>query len=335
MSNATDKHDSYHIVTQDTDWKQHNSEKKRQALNHSAEIAKGRDLNLSAECFRPPKQLVNAINAAIAARVPLLLTGEPGTGKTQVAWFLKHFFDIPLYSYQVHSNSQASDLRYDFDAVAYLRDAYLAQYSGKTDNKAGNDVSNDISKEQDPRSNPRYLKKGPLWQAYTEEGECVLLIDEIDKAPRDFPNDLLQELDQYKFAHPFHSGEEIKRTNAPPLIIITSNGERRLPDAFLRRCMVHHIKLDKALLEKIMQAWEKQFPHLTAEAKAKALNHFNSIRDIRNLSKRPGTAELLLWLSVLSAQGIKENDLDIENLSELPALSCLIKDHEDYQYLES
>ena len=323
------KHDAFHIVTQVNDWQQHKNEQqqKQQALSYSANIATSRNLENAAENFRPAKGLlnaINAINAAIAARVPLLLTGEPGTGKTQVAWYLKCFFDIPLFSYQVHSNSEATALRYDFDAVAYLRDAYLAQQSPDQQEAQNGD---------DPRANPRYLKKAALWNAYQQQGESVLLIDEIDKAPRDFPNDLLQELDQYRFEHPFHKGEFIKGEGAPPLTIITSNGERRLPDAFLRRCMVYQITLDKGLLHSIMQAWGSQFPRLDEQVQQTALQHFMTIRDISRLSKHPGTAELLLWLSVLSAQNIKQSDLEV-SLNKLPALECLIKDHDDYQYLK-
>lgn len=320
---------NFHIVSSVTDWQQHDQhqqEKQRQALSQSATQAIERDLSRAAERFQPSKALLNAINAAIAARAPLLLTGEPGTGKTQVAWYLKRFFDIPLYSYQVHSNSQANELRYDFDAVAYLRDAYLA----KQDSTA---QTNKLDDNSDPRSNPRYLKPAALWQAYENKGECVLLIDEIDKAPRDFPNDLLQELDQHRFAHPFEKNKEIKRIGSPPITIITSNGERRLPDAFLRRCMVHHIELDKKLLKAIVAAWGSQFPELKQTARDAALEQFEKIRNIRRLSKAPGTAELLLWLSVLSAQNRTVEEIKDVALKKLPALECLLKDHDDYQHL--
>ena len=323
---------TFHIVTQVKDWVNHDQTKRAQSLEMlktSASYAAERDLQKAAERFIPSKKLLNAINASIAARVPLLLTGEPGTGKTQVAWYLQRFFGIPLYAYQVHSNSQANDMRYDFDAVAYLRDAYLGKKAENLDSK------------HDPRADPRYLKPGALWKAFENQGECVLLIDEIDKAPRDFPNDLLQELDQQRFEHPFHQGEYIgvneeankqNENSAPPLTIITSNGERRLPDAFLRRCMVHQIELDEKLLSDILNAWKTQFPDLDEDTRKLALQQFQSIRELNRLSKRPGTAELLLWLSVLSAQEIKQEDLNVK-ISKLPALECLIKDHDDYQYL--
>ena len=321
----------FHIVKRTKDWTKHDQDLQTdalKALSANAAVADERELSKAAERFQPSDDLLLAINAAIAARVPLLLTGEPGTGKTQVAWFLKRYFKIALFEYQVRSGSQATDLRYDFDAVAYLRDAYLAQ-----NNNVGQTEGEGIDKT-DPRSQPKYLKPGVLWNAYQNDGECLVLIDEIDKAPRDFPNDLLQELDQHRFAHPFHPDEFIQRKGAPPLILLTSNGERRLPDAFLRRCIVHHITLTKELLTSIMQAWKQQFPSLDEACQQQALERFQEIRKNNRLSKKPGAAELLLWLSVLSAQNIKAEALAKEvPLDELPALVCLIKDHADYNHL--
>jgi MoxR-like ATPase len=319
----------FHIVKRTKDWAKHDQDFQAdalKALSDNAAVADERELSKAAERFQPSDDLLLAINAAIAARVPLLLTGEPGTGKTQVAWFLKRYFKIELFEYQVRSGSQATDLRYDFDAVAYLRDAYLAK-NNDADQAEGADKT-------DPRSQPKYLKPGVLWNAYQHDGECLVLIDEIDKAPRDFPNDLLQELDQHRFAHPFHSDEFIQRKGAPPLILLTSNGERRLPDAFLRRCIVHHITLTKELLTSIMQAWQQQFPSLDEACQQQALKRFQEIRKNNRLSKKPGAAELLLWLSVLSAQNVKAEALADEiPLEKLPALVCLIKDHADYNHL--
>ena len=321
----------FHIVKRTKDWAKHDQDLQTdalKALSANAAVADERELSKAAERFQPSDDLLLAINAAIAARVPLLLTGEPGTGKTQVAWFLKRYFKIALFEYQVRSGSQATDLRYDFDAVAYLRDAYLAQ-----NNNVGQTEGEGIDKT-DPRSQPKYLKPGVLWNAYQHDGECLVLIDEIDKAPRDFPNDLLQELDQHRFAHPFHPDEFIQRKGAPPLILLTSNGERRLPDAFLRRCIVHQITLTQELLTSIMQAWKQQFPSLDEACQQQALERFQEIRKNNRLSKKPGAAELLLWLSVLSAQNVKAEALAKEvPLDELPALVCLIKDHADYNHL--
>lgn len=307
----------FNIIEPVSNWDEHDTKRDTllKTLSKGEERFKNRNLKAAAERFCVSPDLQNAINAAIVTRTPLLLTGEAGTGKTQVAWFLARYFNVELFEYQVHSNSQAKDMRYDFDAVAYLRDAYLAQHQAESD-------------AADSRSSEKYLQKGALWKAYEQQEPSVLLIDEIDKAPRDFPNDLLQELDQNRFAHPFIQGGYIQ-CKVPPIIILTSNGERRLPDAFLRRCMVHQIKLDGELLKNILVAQSEQFPELNEETQQAALAIFNKLRNF-SLSKKPGTAELLLWLSVLSAKGVIAEQLN--NKSALPpALSCLIKDNDDYQ----
>ncbi|RVU84782.1 MoxR family ATPase [Leucothrix sargassi] len=307
----------FNIIEPVSNWDEHDTKRAvlLETLSKGEEKFKNRNLKAAAERFCVSPDLQNAINAAIVTRTPLLLTGEAGTGKTQVAWFLARYFNVELFEYQVHSNSQAKDMRYDFDAVAYLRDAYLAKHQAESD-------------LSDSRSSEKYLQKGALWKAYEQQAPSVLLIDEIDKAPRDFPNDLLQELDQNRFAHPFIQGECIQ-CKVPPIIILTSNGERRLPDAFLRRCMVHQIKLDGELLKNILVAQSEQFPELNEETQQAALAIFNKLRNF-SLSKKPGTAELLLWLSVLSAKGVTAEQLN--NKSALPpALSCLIKDNDDYQ----
>jgi MoxR-like ATPase len=307
----------FNIVEPVSNWDEHDTKRDVliKTLSKGEEQFKKRNLKAAAERFCVAPALQDAINAAIVTRTPLLLTGEAGTGKTQVAWFLARYFNVELFEYQVHSNSQAKDMRYDFDAVAYLRDAYLAQHQQENGEKGS-------------RSSEKYLQKGALWRAYEQQEPSVLLIDEIDKAPRDFPNDLLQELDQNRFAHPFVQGEYIQ-CNVPPIIILTSNGERRLPDAFLRRCMVHQITLDGELLKNILDAQSEQFPALNEEVKTEALTIFNKLRNF-SLSKKPGTAELLLWLSVLSAKCVTAEQL--KNKKELPpALSCLIKDNDDYQ----
>lgn len=318
----------FNLVKEVIDWKQHDGDAKRlkrlEQLRAGEEQAIQRNLKLAAERFRPSIELLNAINASLVTRTPLLLTGEPGTGKTQVAYFLARYFNVKLFKYQVHSNSQAKDMRYNFDAVAYLRDAYLAQHTNNPNLVADDNYKNE------PRNNPKYLRKGDLWAAYEQEEPSVLLIDEIDKAPRDFPNDLLLELDQNRFAHPFNQGEEIRNIAAPPIIILTSNGERRLPDAFLRRCMVHQIKLDDSLLKAVLESWKDQFQVVNTESdqaglQQKALEIFNKIRSFP-LNKKPGTAELLLWISVLSAQGVKAGKLKYP----IPALSSLVKDSDDF-----
>ncbi len=318
---------------QGIDWDKHDPATERKRLAASAHAADHRRLQQGARNFLPSEYLVNAVNAAIATRSPLLLTGDPGTGKTQVAYYLEQYFGIPLFHYQVHSDSSARDLRYDFDAVAYLRDAYLASLHLE---------QSDTEPAAPPeRTDPRYLHKGKLWLAYEHPGEYVLLINEIDKAPRDFPNDLLQELADYCFDHPFPSdppNPPIERGDRPPpIVIITSNGERRLPDPFLRRCIVHHIELDEELLTRILGAWEGEFAErLSPPVQKQAFRRFLELR--RRLEKRsrppPGAAELLIWLTILAAQGAELKQLQDEvPLAELPALEGLIKDHENYAHL--
>jgi len=314
------------------EWHSHRSDEARERLAASARVAIHRRLSEGARNFLPSEHLVNAVNAAIASRSPLLLTGDPGTGKTQVAYYLEKYFAIPLFHYQVHSDSSARDLRYDFDAVAYLRDAYLASLHAGKETKSG------LAPAAPPaRTDPRYLHKGKLWQAYEHRGECILLIDEIDKAPRDFPNDLLQELADYRFDHPFPPNPAIERGDLPPpIVVITSNGERRLPDPFLRRCIVHHIELNEELLARILGAWADEFAaRLPPPVQQQALRRFLELRGrLEKRSRPPGAAELLIWLTVLAAQGVTADEIkDAVPLEKLPALDGLIKDHEDYAQL--
>lgn len=278
-----------------------------------------RNLEDAAPSYRADPGLSTAINMAIAVGAPLLLTGEPGTGKTQVAYHLKWFFDIPLFEFVVRSTSTAEDLKYEFDAVAYLRSAQ------------------DDSEEKRPRE--AFLTPKALWLAYEhnqkEHANCVVLIDEIDKAPRDFPNDLLLELNAHRFPHPFKTDVTIEAPKErPPIVIVTSNAERRLPDAFLRRCIYHHIELDADLLEKAVNAREKtDFSDLRSGVKKAAIECFWIIRE-KTLNKKPSTGEMLVWLSILSAKGVREKELNPENLAGLPALTALIKDKQDLETLK-
>ena len=325
----TDPLNVLHHQAATRDWGPADQAAARGRLAASADAASRRTLRTGARYFQPSEHLVNAVNAAIASRSPLLLTGDPGTGKTQVAYYLERYFGIPLFHYQVHSDSSARDLRYDFDAVAYLRDAYLAALPVRGAKRGARAAP-------PKRTDPRYLHPGKLWQAYEHDGECVLLIDEIDKAPRDFPNDLLQELADWCFEHPFPPGEPITRgTRPPPLVVITSNGERRLPDPFLRRCIVHHIELTEALLGRILDAWADQFAAgLPRPVQDRALARFKEVRRcLERRSRPPSAAELLIWLTVLAARGTTLEQLAVERLDQLPALECLIKDHEDYGHL--
>ncbi len=271
----------------------------------------------AAEHYRPSPQLLTALNMAINVGAPLLLTGEPGTGKTQVANFIGSYFDIPVFKFQVKSTSTAEDLKYDFDAIGYLhwaqrRDPRPAQSAGRRD----------------------YLQKRALWEAYDSDTEAVILIDEIDKAPRDFPNDLLHELDQHQFPHPFADTEVIRpRSGRPPIVVITSNDERRLPDAFLRRCIFHRIELTPELIQAAVAAHIEDFPRLDEATRDAARQRFWELRE-SPLDKKPSTAELLVWLCILSAKGVGAEAIREPPLAELPGINALVKDAQDLQVLK-
>jgi MoxR-like ATPase len=276
------------------------------------------DFRASAPYFQLDAGLEIAINMALAVGAPLLLTGEPGTGKTQVAFFLGWYFGIPVFEYQVRSTSTAEDLKYDFDAVGYLR---AAQHP---------------SAEEKRRERHEFITEKALWQAYLCGSDAVLLIDEIDKAPRDFPNDLLQELDKHRFKHPFKEEFIEPASGRPPVVVITSNAERRLPDAFLRRCIVHHIELTEDLVARAIGARVADFPRLAADIRTEALKRFWELRDpVHNLQKRPSTAELLAWLTILSARGVTAQELRGTALPGLPGITALIKDRDDLKRLRS
>ncbi len=283
-----------------------------------------RDFQASAATYQPDDDLFTAVNMAMVVGAPLLLTGEPGTGKTQVAHYLAWYFDIPIYEYTVRSTSTAEDIKYDYDAVRWLRHAQHPERI--TDNKTG--------KERELQRDD-CLTRRALWQAYRCDTQCVLLIDEIDKAPRDFPNDLLQELDKHEFAHPLRQEEKIKarKPEQPPIVVITSNAERRLPDAFLRRCIYHYIELDEPLLRRAVAARARDFPNLDRETIDLAIEKFLELRADERLNKQPATGEILVWLSILSAQHKKAADLRKDKLSELPGFRALIKDKDDLDRL--
>ncbi len=282
---------------------------------------RSRDLNdhrAAAPYFQPSDELVDAINIALAVEAPLLLTGEPGTGKTQVAFYVAHYFGLlekkRLFRLYVRSTTRAEDLLYRFDEVAYFR------------------AAQDPARRQDEEiDKSAFVDEGPLWQAYAAEGPAIVLIDEIDKAPRDFPNDLLNVLDQHEFkVHP--TGEVLRPQKAPPLIVITSNSERRLPEPFLRRVIFHNILFDEEVLRRAVAA-RGAYLELDEGVREAAIERFLELRS-QNLRKKPATAELLVWLAVLSAQGgLTADTLRGLPLTKLPGLATLVKDREDLALL--
>lgn len=308
----------------------HRAEEKQQLLARRPLPPFLLDHEDAARRYQPSKQLLLAINMALHTGSPLLLTGEPGTGKTQAADFVGFYFDIPVFKYLVKSTSTARDLIYEFDAVGYL---HWAQAAGRLQ-----DDDPDHLARATQAIRRGFLHKRALWQAYEETGDAVVLIDEIDKAPRDFPNDLLHELDQHSFPHPFDEHHPIRpQSQRPPIVIITSNEERRLPDAFLRRCIFHRIELTDDLIEKAVESMARDgaggFPHLDAATRNVARKRFWDIRSLAEIEKPPATAELLTWLCILSAQRVDAETLENSALHALPALDALIKDHDDLKRL--
>lgn len=307
--------DPYHPEQRPTDGRQRLSSREIPSSLH--------DHDQSAPNYRPDPALVAAVNVALATGHPLLVTGEPGCGKTQLAAYLAWYFDCERHTFTVRSTSAARDLLYRYDRIAYWH--------------AANDPA--LHGQQIDRTDPRYLEQGPLWRAYVSEAVSVVLIDEIDKAPRDFPNDLLDVLDQHRFACVEASidGKPLvisRDGRPPPVIIVTSNNERTLPDAFLRRCIYHHIELTEEHISRAVAAHRGQaFPTLPEPVVAAALSRFWQLRR-KSLRKPPATAELITWLTILAASG--ETDaagIESKPEAELPAMGALIKDHEDCQVL--
>jgi len=253
-----------------------------------------------------------AVNASIALERPLLIKGEPGTGKTVLAEEIASSIGAPLLQWNIKSTTKAQQGLYEYDAVARLRDSQL-----------GDEKVHDIS---------NYIKKGKLWEAFTSEQRPVLLIDEIDKADIEFPNDLLHELDQMQF-HVYETGETIK-AELRPIILITSNNEKDLPDAFLRRCFFHYIQFpDQKTMQKIIDV---HFPDIKSRLVAAALKRFYAVREVPGLKKKPSTSELLDWLKLLMVE-----DIDPETLRETdgrklipPLHGALLKNEQDVHLFE-
>ena len=254
-------------------------------------------------------ELALAVNAAITLQKPLLLKGEPGTGKTRLAEELATSLNAPLLRWQIKSTSKAQQGLYEYDAVSRLRDSQL-----------GSDKVHDIS---------NYIKPGKLWQAFTHKQRPVLLIDEIDKADIEFPNDLLHELDQMEF-HVYETGEQIKAQQRP-IVIITSNNEKELPDAFLRRCFFHYIQFPSP--EVLTQIVNVHYPELKQRLLDAALTAFFQLRELPNLKKKPSTSELLDWLKLLLVEDVQPKQLE-GSAASLPLLGALLKNEQDSQLVE-
>lgn len=253
-----------------------------------------------------------AVNAALTLERPLLVKGEPGTGKTVLAEEVAKALDLDLLTWHIKSTTKAHQGLYEYDAITRLRDSQLGDERVK-------DIKN-------------YINRGKLWEAFAYQGRVVLLIDEIDKADIEFPNDLLQELDRMEF-FVYETGETIK-AETRPLVIITSNNEKELPDAFLRRCFFHYIAFpDHETMTEIVKV---HFPDLKSRLVKEALSVFYEVRDVPGLKKKPSTSELLDWLKLLMNEDIDETTLRERDPNKLipPLHGALLKNEQDVQLFE-
>ena len=258
------------------------------------------------------QDLMLAVNAAITLKRPLLVKGEPGTGKTMLAEEVATALKMPLLQWHVKSTTKAQQGLYEYDAVSRLRDSQLGDARVK-------DIHN-------------YIVKGVLWQAFASEQPVALLIDEIDKADIEFPNDLLRELDRMEFY--VYETREMVRAKHRPLVFITSNNEKELPDAFLRRCFFHYIKFPEA--ETMTKIVDVHFPDLRKTLLASALKTFYDVRNLPGLKKKPSTSELLDWLKLLVAEDIPVEALQSrdDKVAVPPLVGALLKNEQDVTLFE-
>ena len=257
-------------------------------------------------------ELQMAVNAAIRLERPLLIKGEPGTGKTTLAEQIAQSLDLPLIQWHIKSTTKAQQGLYEYDAVSRLRDSQLGE-------EKVHDISN-------------YIIPGKIWEAFSSEQKCVLLIDEIDKADIEFPNDLLLELDKMEFY--VYETKELIKAQTRPIILITSNNEKELPDAFLRRCFFHYIEFpDTLTMEKIIAV---HYPNIKKQLLSQAMDVFFDLRKIPGLKKKPSTSELIDWLKLLMADDIPADVLknhDARNAIP-PLYGALLKNEQDVHLLE-
>ena len=263
------------------------------------------------ESYVATEDLRVAVNAAVTLERPLLVKGEPGTGKTELARQVAQALGLPLIEWSVKSTTRAAQGLYEYDAVSRLRDSQLGD-------ARVHDIAN-------------YIRPGKLWEAFESPTRAVLLIDEIDKADIEFPNDLLQELDRMEF-HVYETGQTV-RTQHRPVIIITSNNEKELPDAFLRRCFFHYIRFpDPETMKRIV---EVHHPGIKDRLLTEALTRFYEIREMQGLKKKPSTSEILDWLKLLLAEDLAPEDLRRDASETLPKLhGALLKNEQDVQLFE-
>ena len=266
----------------------------------------------STDSYISTDELSMAVDAAVKLERPLLVKGEPGTGKTLLAEEVAKTLDVPLIQWHIKSQTKASQGLYEYDAVSRLRDSQL-----------GDDRVQDIR---------NYIKRGKLWEAFTSEEKVVLLIDEIDKADIEFPNDRLQELDRMEF-YVYETQETISAITRP-VVVITSNNEKELPDAFLRRCFFHYINFpDRETMQQIV---EVHFPEIKHDLVKEAMDIFFDVRKVPGLKKKPSTSELIDWLKLLMADDIPDEILTNRDPSKAipPLYGALVKNEQDVHLLE-